>query len=95
MDYRARSFQIRYWYIYYAKYIVRFCGLLGHVVEKSATETSNKHKFQGANCGNQERCKKAVSSINVTVRLPGDGKTTLLSCSNFFIYIFVLGFESM
>ena len=72
-------------YIMPSSYIVRFCGLLGLVVEESTTETRNERKLQGANCGNRKDAKKALNSVNVTVLLLGDGNTLLLF-SNFLLF---------
>ena len=81
MDYREQGFQLKYGYIYFAKYIVRFCGLLGSGAEKLTTGTSNKRKFQDASGGDRKDT-KALESINVKVCLPGDGNMLFL-CSNF------------
>ncbi len=82
MNYREQGFQLKYGYIYFAKYIVRFCGLLGPGAEKLTTGTSNKRKFQEASGGDRKDT-KALESVNVKVRLPGDGNMRL-SCSKIF-----------
>ena len=66
MDYREQSFQLKYGYIYFTKYILKFCGILGPVAEKSMTGTSNKRKFQDASGGDRKDT-KALESVNVKV----------------------------
>ena len=62
MDYGSRAFQIKYGYVPFAKYIVRFCGMSGPMAEKSSSGTSNKRKFKEDD-GGYRNDSKALESL--------------------------------